>query len=77
MQERDQQLKTALYIYRLLYQNFMGTAIPKTTVETHTHKEKINPNTTLKIVIKSQEWRIKEEGKKKDPQKQISKHLKQ
>jgi len=54
----------------------MGTAIPKTTIDTHTNKEKSNPNTTLKMVIKSQEWRIKEEGKKKDPQNQIPKHLK-
>ena len=54
----------------------MGTAIPKTTIDTHTNTEKSNPNTTLKMVIKSQEWRIKEEGKKKDPQNQIPKHLK-
>ena len=77
MQERDQQLKATLYIYRLLYQNLMKTAIPKTITDTHTNKEKNNPNTTLKMVIKSQEWRIKEEEKKKDPQNQIPKHLKQ
>ena len=35
------------------------------------HKEKKNPNTTLKMVIKSQEKRTKEERKKKDLQKQI------
>ena len=33
--------------------------------------EKRNPNTTLKVVIKSQDKRTKEEGKKKDLQKQI------
>ena len=26
---RDQQLKTTLYMYRLLYQNFMGNATQK------------------------------------------------
>ena len=29
------------------------------------------------MVIKSQEWRIKEEEKKKDPQNQIPKHLRE
>ena len=43
----------------------MVTTNQKSTVETHT-KKKSNPNTTLKIVIKSQEKRAKEEGKKKD-----------
>ena len=66
---KDQQLKTILHIYRLLYQNLMGTTNQKSTVDTHTEK-KSNPNTTLKIDIKSQE-RTKEEGKKKDLQKQI------
>ena len=36
---KDWQHKTILYIYRLLYQNFMGTANPKTTIGTH-RKEK-------------------------------------
>ena len=60
--EKDQQLKTTFYIYRQLYQNFMGTANPKTTIDTHTKKKK-QPNWTLKMVIKSQEKRRKEEGK--------------
>ena len=39
---------------------------------TYTHKKrKSNPNITLKLVIKSQEKRIKEEGKKKNLQRQI------
>ena len=49
---RDQQRETILY--RLLYQNHMGTSNQKTTVDTHT-KRKSNPNITLKIVIKPQE----------------------
>ena len=53
---KDQQLKTILFIYRLLYQNLMITANQKSVIDTHTHthKHKSNPNTTLKIVIKSQ-----------------------
>ena len=62
---RDQQLKTTLYIYRLLFQNLMVTTI-KNLQWIHTRKRKRNPNTTLKIVIKSQEEKTKEEGKKKD-----------
>ena len=49
----------------------MVTTNQKSTIHTHTHKRKSNPNTTLKIAIKSQEKRTKEEGKKKDLQKQI------
>ena len=65
---RNQQLKTTLYIYRLLNQNVMGNANQKLQW-IHTHK-KSNPNSTLKIFIKLQEKRTKEEGKKKDLQKQ-------
>ena len=50
---RDRQLKTFLYVHRLLYQNLMVAAKQKTTI--HTQKRKSNQNTTLKIVIKSQE----------------------
>ena len=67
---KDQQLKTILFIYRQLYQNIMRTANQKSTIDKHT-KKKRNPNTTLKSVIKSQEKGTKEEGKKKDLQKQI------
>ena len=54
----------------------MGIANPKTTIDTltHTHtqrKRKSNPNTTLKMVIKPEEKRTREEGKKKDLQKQM------
>ena len=37
---RDQQLKTILYIYRLLYQNFMVTTNQKSVIDTHTNKKK-------------------------------------
>ena len=71
LQLRDQQLKTisCTYIYRLLYQNFRIMANQKSTIDTQTRK--INSNTTLKIVIKPQEERTREEGKKKEQQKQI------
>ena len=39
---KDQQLKTILFIYRLLYQNLMVTANCKSTIDT----QKRNPNTT-------------------------------
>ena len=38
--ERDQQLKTTLYIYRLLNQNLMGSANTKTAKTTHTEEKK-------------------------------------
>ena len=37
---KDQQLKTNLFIYRLLYQNLIITANRKSAVDTHTKKEK-------------------------------------
>ena len=60
--EREQQLKTISYTYKLLYQNFRITANEKSTIDT---QRKINSNTTLKIVIKPEEERTREEGKKK------------
>ena len=48
----------------------MGTAYPKTTIDTHTKNRKSNSNTALKMVTKPQGKRTKEEGKKKDLQKQ-------
>ena len=68
LQLRDQQLKTISYIYRLLYQNFRATAKQKSIIDT---QRKINSNTTLKIVIKPQEERTREEGKEKEQQKRI------
>ena len=67
---KDQQLKTTLYIYKLLYQHLMGATNLKITIDTHTKKSKSNPNTTLKMVIKLEEKKTKEEEKGKDLQKQ-------
>ena len=39
LQLRDQHLKTILYIYRLLYQNFRVTANQKSTIDTQTNKK--------------------------------------
>ena len=70
LQLRDQQLKTTSYTYRLLHQNFRKTANQKSTVDTQQIR-KIKSNTTIKIVIKPQQERTREEGKKKKQQKQI------
>ena len=39
---KDQQLKTILYIYRLVYQNLMGSTKQKSTIDTQ--RRKSNPN---------------------------------
>ena len=72
LQLRDQQLKAISYIYicRLLYQNFRITANQRSTIDTQ-KVGNINSNTTLKIIIKPQDERTREEGKKKELQKQI------
>ena len=63
---KDQQLKTIFFIYKLLYQNLKVTRNQSSTVDTNKKvKRKRNPNTTLKLVVNSQEKRTKEEGKKK------------
>ena len=72
LQLRDQQLKTISHTYRLLNQNFRITAKQKSTIDTHIRK--IDSNTALKIVIKPQEERTREEGKKKEQQKQIQRN---
>ena len=61
LQLREQQRKTISYIYRLLYQNFRVTENQKCMVDIHTQIRKINSNTILKIVIKPQEERTREE----------------
>ena len=66
LQLKGHQLKTILYIYRLLYHNLIITANQKSAIDTHTNSK----NTALKLVTKLQEKRTKE-GKKKDQQKQI------
>ena len=65
---RDQQLKTNLYIQRLIYLNLIENANQKTTTDIHTQKKK-QPKHTLKRVTKPQENRTEKEGKKKDLQK--------
>ena len=56
-------------MYRLLCQNFRVTAKQKSSIDTQIRK--INSNTALKIVMKPEEERTREEGKKKEQQKQI------
>ena len=51
------------------YQNLRVTANQKSTIDIQTRK--INSNTTLKIVIKPEEERTSEAGKKKEQEKQI------
>ena len=53
---RDQQCKTILYTYRLLYQNLMVTANEKSII--YTQKRKMNPN-------KSQEKKTQKKKEKK------------
>ena len=47
----------------------MGTANSKTKID-NTHTKKSKPSKPVKMVIKPQEKRTREEGKKKDLQKQ-------
>ena len=68
---RDQQFKTIMYIYRMLYKTLMATTNQKFIIDIHTKKKK-NPNITLKTVMKSQENKIKW---KKNPYKTNSKQL--
>ena len=70
LQLRDQQLKTISYIYRLLYQNLRVTANQKSTIDTHTNKkDKLKYNT--KDSHQTTRGENREEGKKKEQQKQI------
>ena len=64
---REEQLKTILYVYRLLYQNLMITLNQVSTIDTHTQKEKTKHKHN-KIVSKLQE--NKRERKEKRPTKQ-------
>ena len=68
-QLREQQLKTISYTYRLLHQNFRIAANQKSMIDSLTRKT--TQNTTLKIVIKPEEERTREKGKKKGQQEQI------
>ena len=64
LQLRDQQLKTILYVCRLLYQNFRITANQKPTIDTQTNKK--NP---LKYNTKDsyQTTRGENKGRKTNP----------
>ena len=71
-QLREQQLKTISYIYIYIdsYQNFRITANQKSTMDTQTNKkDQLKYNT--KDSHQTQEERTREEGKKKEQQKQI------
>ena len=59
LQLRDQQLKTILYVYRLLYENFRITANQKSTTDTQIRK--INSNTTLHQTRRRENKRRREE----------------
>ena len=56
---RDQQLKTTFYIYRLLYQNLMGTTNQISAIDTHTKKKKQSKHNT------KDRHQVKREQKKK------------
>ena len=60
---RTRNLSNLVYTQADCYIKISWELQNKKTIATHT---KGNPNTALKIVIKSQEKRTKEEGKKKD-----------
>ena len=66
LQLGEQQLKTILYTYRLLYQNFRITANQKSTIDTQTNKKN-----QLKYNTKDSQQTTREEGNKKEEQKQI------
>ena len=62
LQSSFQQLKTFLYKYRLLYQNFRVTANQKSTIDTHTNKKKQSKHNTKET------HQTREEEKKKQKQ---------
>ena len=64
---RDQQHKTTLYIYRLLYRNLLRPANQKTTIDTHTQKKKQPKHNTKD----SHQTTIENRRKEEDQQKQI------
>ena len=70
LQLREQQLKTILYLYRLLYLNIRATAKQKCTIDTHTNKKNL-----LKYNIKDSpqttRGEIKRRRQEKEQQKQI------
>ena len=71
---RDHQLKTILYIYRLLYKNLMVTTDQKSTIDTHTKKKKQSKHNSKDShqIAREENKRRKEE---KSPTKSNPKHL--
>ena len=65
---RDQKIKTILYIYRLLNQNFMITANQKSTIDIHTKKKKLAKDST-----KGSHQIVREENKRGTEEKRSSK----
>lgn len=53
-----------IYIYNLLYQNLRVTTNQKSKIDTQKNERRSHPNTTLKVVIKIQEKKIKEDERK-------------
>ena len=70
--KRDQELQTILYTHQLLYQNLMVTANQKSTIDTHTDMKKQSKHN---IKDSHLNHKRREEGKKKDQQKQNPKQL--
>ena len=64
---RAQQLKTIMYIYRLLHQNLMATTNQKSKIDTHPHKRERNLNILLKVVIEI----AREESKRRRNKKEL------
>ena len=66
---RDQELKTSVYIYRLLYQNIMVTTNQKSTINTQTTKKK-----SSKHNAKDSHRATREENKRRE-EKRPTKHI--
>ena len=71
---RDQQFKTIIYLYRLLYQNLMVTTNQKSIIDIHTKKKKESKHNTKDShqIIRRENKRGKEE---KRPTKTNTKQL--
>ena len=68
LQLRNQQLKTNLYVFRLLYQNFRVTANQKSTIDTKTNKKN-----QLKYNTKDSHQTTRGENKRRREEKRATK----
>ena len=68
LQLRDKQLRTILYLYRLLFQNFRITANQKSTIDTHTKKKKQSKHN-----INDGHQTIREDNKRRREEKRATK----